>query len=101
MTSRMALSYPGKFRALAVVSASWATCAGSLCSIPPPLPSDHPPTLFLHGERDDIVPISTMRLYADALTAQKTEIRVVTDPDAGHVWLDVAPVEVPAWFGAH
>lgn len=101
MTSRMALSYPGKFRALAVVSASWATCAGALCSIPSPLPADHPPTLFLHGERDDIVPIATMRSYADALTAQSTEIRVVTDADAGHAWLDVSPVEVPGWFAAH
>lgn len=101
MTSRMALSYPGKFRALAVISASWATCAGSLCTIPSPLPSDHPPTLFMHGERDDLVPIATMRRYADALTMQSTPVRVVTDADAGHAWLDTAPVEVPAWFAGH
>ncbi len=101
MTSRMALSYPGKFRALAVESASWATCAGALCSIPPPLPADHPPTLLLHGERDDIVPISTMRLYEGALKAQGTEVKVVTDADAGHAWLDASPGEVPAWFVAH
>ena len=101
MTSRMALSYGGKFRALAVVSASWATCAGSLCSVPSPVPADHPPTLFLHGEKDDIVPSSTMRLYADALTGQSIANRVVTDADAGHAWLDVAPVEVLGWFAAH
>jgi poly(3-hydroxyoctanoate) depolymerase len=101
MTSRMALSYPGKFRALAVVAASWATCAGALCTIPSPLPSDHPPTLFLHGERDEIVPISTMRPYAAALTAQSTDSRVVTDADAGHAWLDVAPGEVQGWFAGH
>ena len=101
MTSRMALSYGGKFRALAVVSASWATCGGSLCSIPSALPADHPPTLFLHGEKDDIVPVSTMRLYADALTAQSITNRVVTDADAGHAWLDVAPVEVLGWFATH
>lgn len=101
MTSRMALSYPGKFRALAVVAGSWATCAGSLCSISPPLPSDHPATLFLHGERDQTVPLWTMQLYADALTAQGTQIRVITDADAGHEWLPVAPVEVPGWFEGH
>ena len=101
MTSRMAQAYPGRFRALAVVSASWATCSGALCSVPAALPSEHPPTLFLHGERDDVVPISTMRRYADALRAQGTQTRVVTDAEAGHVWLDVAPLEVPAWFSGH
>ena len=101
MTSRMALSYAGKFRALAVISASWATCGGPLCTVPSPLPADHPPTLFMHGERDEIVPISTMRFYADALTAQGKEIRVVTDADAGHAWLDSAPQEVPSWFAGH
>ncbi len=101
MTSRMALSYPGKFRALAVVAASWATCAGALCTIPATLPADHPPTLFLHGEKDLTVPVSTMRSYAAALTAQRMELRVVTDADAGHAWLDVAPAEVSGWFAAH
>lgn len=102
MTSRMALSYPGKFRALAVVAASWATCAGSLCSVPPALlKTDHPPTLFMHGEKDELVPISTMRLYADALTAQGTQVQIVTDADAGHMWLGTAPVDIPAWFTAH
>jgi len=33
MTSRMAVSYPGIFRALAVASASYATC-GASCSVP-------------------------------------------------------------------
>ncbi len=101
MTSRMALSYPGKFRALAVVSASWATCSGPICSVPATLPADHPPTLFMHGEKDAIVPISTMRPYADALTAQGTATKVVTDADAGHAWLDSAPREVPGWFKTH
>jgi pimeloyl-ACP methyl ester carboxylesterase len=97
MTSRMAVSYPGRFRALAIESASFATCAGAICALPT-LPEDHPPTLFLHGERDAIVPIGTMRAYASALDAQDTPTRVVTDPDAGHEWLEVAPREVVDWF---
>ena len=40
MTSRMALSYAGKFHALAIESASWATCAGSWCALPATLPAD-------------------------------------------------------------
>lgn len=101
MTSRMAVSYPGKFRALAVVAGSYATCSGPVCSVPTPLPSSHPPTLFLHGENDDTVPLSTMRLYADALTAQKIRVRVVTDPDAGHAWIPASPAEVTGFFGSH
>jgi poly(3-hydroxybutyrate) depolymerase len=101
MTSRMAFSYPKKFRALAVVAGSWATCGGPLCSVPNPLPADHPPTLFLHGEADETVPIGTMRLYADQLASQGIETRVVTDADAGHAWIGVSPSEVPAWFVGH
>ena len=55
MTSRMAVSYPGKFRALADHSGSYATCSDT-CTVPTPLPSNHPPTLFLHGDTDAIVP---------------------------------------------
>jgi poly(3-hydroxybutyrate) depolymerase len=101
MTSRMAVSYSGKFRALAIASASYATCAGAYCPVPAMLPADHPPTLFLHGEQDSTVPISTMRSYRDGLEAQHIENRVVTDPNVGHAWLDVAPAEVLAWFAGH
>ena len=94
-------TYWDKFRALAIAAGAFATCAGSLCSVPASLPADHPPTLFMHGEKDTTVPISTMRLYRDALEAQHTPTRVVTDPNAGHAWLDTAPADVLAWFAAH
>jgi hypothetical protein len=47
------------------------------------------------------VPISTMRSYDDALRAQHTVERVVTDASAGHEWLAVAPDEIVAWFRAN
>lgn len=97
MTSRMAVSYEGAFRALAIQSASYATCSGALCAVPE-LPADHPPTLFLHGAGDRIVPPATAQSYAGALTAQGTEARVVIDPEAGHEWLAAAPDEIVAWF---
>ena len=100
MTSRMAVSYPGRFRALAIQSASYATCLGTACVVPADLPDDHPPTLFLHGERDSIVPIATMQRYEQALRTEGTTTRAVVDPEAGHEWLDVAPEEVRAWFDA-
>ncbi|APR85029.1 Dipeptidyl aminopeptidase/acylaminoacyl-peptidase [Minicystis rosea] len=101
MTSRMAVSYPGKFRALAVHSGSYATCSGPICLLPDTLPSDHPPTLFLHGEIDLVVPINTMKAYATLLQTEGKETRVVTNPTAGHEWLSVGPKEVVAWFDAH
>jgi poly(3-hydroxybutyrate) depolymerase len=101
MTSRMAVSYPGKFRALAVHSASYAKCSGPLCVVPDTLPSDHPPTLFLHGQVDLIVPISTMKPYNARLVDDGKETRVVVGPKAGHEWLAEGPHEVVAWFDAH
>jgi dipeptidyl aminopeptidase/acylaminoacyl peptidase len=101
MTSRMAVSYPGQFRALAIESGSYATCLGAICTIPTPLPSDHPPTLFLHGGEDDIVPISTAQAYYQALMAQGIDTKFIEDPTAGHEWLSTAPQNVTQWFLSH
>jgi poly(3-hydroxybutyrate) depolymerase len=101
MTSRMAVSYPGRFRALAIQSGSYATCLGPLCNIPPTLPVDHPPTQLLHGDADTIVPISTARAYYDALVAAGIEATFVNDPAAGHQWLSSAPEDVTNWFASH
>jgi poly(3-hydroxybutyrate) depolymerase len=100
MTSRMAVSYAGRFRALADHSGSYATCS-DVCSVPTPLPSDHPPTLFLHGDTDAIVPLSAIQPYIDALNAEGHETQLVTDDDAGHQWLSEAVGAIPAWFDTH
>lgn len=97
MTSRMAVSYPGRFTALAIQSASYATCAGPLCDVPE-LPADHPPTLFLHGEGDEIVPASTMEAYAEALEENGVRVTIERDADAGHQWLPSAPAAIVAFF---
>jgi predicted esterase len=101
MTSRMAVSYGGKFRALAIESGSYATCGGPACTIPATLPADHPPTLFLHGGMDVIVPISTAEAYYQELKAQGFDTSFVEDPSAGHQWLSVAPQDVVQWFTTH
>ncbi len=100
MTSRMAVSYPGRFKALAIQSASYATCAGALCVVPS-LPTDHPPTLFLHGERDAVVPITTARSYYQALQNQGTVADMIVDPQAGHEWIWEAPEGILEWFERH
>jgi dienelactone hydrolase len=99
MTSRMAVSYGGRFTALAVHSASYATCSGTLCSVPE-LPSDHPPTLFLHGTEDRVTPIDEMEEYADALDTMGVDVRVVT-ASAGHEWIAPAVPALADWFDAY
>ena len=101
MTSRMAVSYPGRFRALAIHGGAYATNFGPLASLPPRMPALHPPTLFLHGERDRTVPIRTMLAYRDALQREGYAVRTVLDPDVGHAWIPRAPEEVLAWFERH
>ena len=98
MTSRMAVSHPGHFKALAIQSASYATCGGPLCAIPADLPDDHPPTLFLHGGIDPIVPIWTMYAYRDQLRREGVMTKSVVDDFRIHEFLPAAPVEITAWF---
>ncbi|MCU9950728.1 plasmid partitioning protein [Pseudomonas sp. PDM13] len=100
-TSRMAVSFPGKFRALAVQSGSYATCSGPLCVVPDQLPADHPPTLFLHGFVDAVVPWWSMDLYYDRLLHQGIETARYTEPLGGHEWFAASPAKVLAWFNAH
>jgi len=100
MTSRMALSYPGRFEALAIQSGSWATCAGPLCDVPA-IPAQHPPTLFLHGALDPIVPLFTMDLYRSKLQAAGVPTKRVVEPLALHRWIPQAPGEVTSWFLAN
>jgi poly(3-hydroxyoctanoate) depolymerase len=101
MTSRMAVSYPGEFGALAISSGSYATCSGSLCTIPDPLPADHPPTLFLHGQNDIVVPIATAQAYEAQLQKQGIETAMRVDPNASHQWLSIAPESITCWFQRH
>lgn len=97
MASRMTLAYPSRFRAIAIASASYASCSGPLCAIPA-LPAAHAPTLFMHGGVDTVVPIVTARAYDARLRAQGTPTRFVSETFAGHRWLASAPGEVRAWF---
>ncbi|MCB9763573.1 MAG: plasmid partitioning protein [Alphaproteobacteria bacterium] len=98
MTSRMAVSYPGRFESLVIASASFATCAGFACDVPDVLPADHPPTRFLHGALDPVVPMFTMERYRDALLLADVPVDTVIDDDTGHAWFSAAPVATLAWF---
>jgi poly(3-hydroxyoctanoate) depolymerase len=98
MTSRMAEAYPGKFRALAIHSASWATCSGAACFVPDALPLQHPPTLFLHGGQDAVVPMSTADSYYQKLLGKGVATEWVSDAARAHEWLPQAPEKIVAFF---
>ena len=97
MSSRVAVAYEGRFRRIAIASGSYATCAGSFCAVPT-LDATHPPTLFLHGALDLVVPPSTMRLYADELSRRGVEHEVVVDPAVDHAWIPASAERVVSFF---
>lgn len=99
MTSRMAVSYPGVFRSLAIVAASYATCS-TTCSVPS-LPADHPPTLFVHGDNDTLVPPSTMYPYRDQLVSAGRMTNAIISTNHGHEWLPEGKTAIPEWFATH
>src|SRR5262249_40158549 len=98
MTSRLAIAYTSRFRALAIAAGGYATCAGPLCSVPD-LPANHPPTLFLHGGMDPLIPLSTMYLYRDKLIAMGIPTLAVIDPQFTHGWIPASAGEIVRWFG--
>jgi dienelactone hydrolase len=100
MSSRVALAYPGRFRAIAIAAASYMTCSGPLCNVPELQPA-HPPTLFLHGEVDTTVPLWTAEDYYVALLTAGVDTQMVLDSDESHGWIPASPDEVLAWFEAH
>lgn len=98
MTSRMAEAYPGKFRALAIMSASYCRCGGYNCYVPSNLPADHPPTLFIHGRADYTVPVWTMTPYEEGLRDDGVDTRLLIEESAGHHWIEQAPQAILDWF---
>eukprot|EP00658_Telonema_sp_P-2_P041709 TRINITY_DN2985_c0_g2_i8.p1 TRINITY_DN2985_c0_g2~~TRINITY_DN2985_c0_g2_i8.p1 ORF type:complete len:427 (+),score=90.66 TRINITY_DN2985_c0_g2_i8:52-1332(+) len=105
MTSRMAFSYQGKFRSLAIESASLYYCAGSGCPDPTaqdvPGLQEHPPTLLLHGTDDPIVPASTSAKYRQILEQYNIEVARYTMAGAGHQWIEKAPELILDWVSKH
>ena len=98
MSSRVGIEYPGRFQGLLIHSGSYMSCAGALCEVPEELPEHHPPTLFLHGGEDRVVPAETMHPYAHQLEEMGLPVQVVEDPELGHGWHEDAPSAALEWF---
>lgn len=103
MASRLAVSYPGEVQAIALQSASYATCISSLpCDVTAEdLPDEHAPTLLMAGYWDAIVPLYTIDDYAYALEEQDTEVELEIVGNAAHQWTSWSPGWVKAWFQTH
>lgn len=100
-TSRMAISYPGEFKALAIQSGSYATCSGPLCLVPSSLPKNHPPTYLLNGLIDPIVPQFTSHLYYDRLLEQGIPTERYIEPTGTHEWFKSSPERILKWFNKY
>lgn len=100
-TSRMAVTFnqDAGWKALVIVSGSYATCVGPVCNVPKVLPANHPPTKFYHGTADFIVPIGTMRPYYEALKAMGVVTEKV-EHNKGHQFTaeTLGDGGVKAWF---
>jgi poly(3-hydroxybutyrate) depolymerase len=96
--SRMGIQFPGRFKALAIHSASYATCFGPDCSIPKELPSYHPPTLLISGEKDRIVPLFTVKKYHDVLEENHILTELHVNRDGDHEWFEESPDLIVNWF---
>ncbi len=103
-TSRMALSFNDDqgWKALVIVSASYATCFGPFCKVPASVPANHPPTKFFHGKADPIVPIATMRPY-HALLQQSGVTTEKVEHSGGHAFsADIlGAAGAKAWLDRH
>lgn len=97
-SSRMAVSFPGEFKALVIHSGSYAECLGPVCVVPLQLPDDHPPTYFIHGLVDTIVPWSTMDSYYDRLRWEGITSDRHTNTLGGHEWFPESANLVFNWF---
>ncbi len=103
MSSRMAIEYPDRVRAVALQSGSYATCLSSFpCNVSASdLPDDHPATLLMAGYWDGLVPLSTIEEYEAALDENGTESTLEVVGWASHQWTSNSPGWVLEWFSTH
>ncbi|MDB5392271.1 MAG: hypothetical protein JWM11_7917 [Planctomycetaceae bacterium] len=63
-----------------------------------------PPTLLIHGDKDDVVPLQQSEVLAAKLKAAGVTVKLVVQPDGGHPWPNFWQVDGPKladWFDEH
>ena len=86
------------WKAIAIISASYASCTGPVCIIPN-LPDNHPATKFWHGALDLLAPLWAAELYYEELQDDSVTTEFL-EHDGGHEFTaDTLGAEgVKAWF---
>jgi acetyl esterase/lipase len=65
---------------------------------------DSPPTLLIHGDKDEVVPLQQSEVMAAKLTEVGVPVKLVVRKDGGHPWPDFWRVDGPQladWFDHH
>ena len=108
MTSRVAINYGiSKFQSVSLMAGSFYYCYGSDCSddiansVPSSVWDNHPPTLFLHGTKDSLVPADTSKLYYKYIKGKGIETKRLTTNGKDHQWTANAPSEILSWVQKH
>lgn len=62
-----------------------------------------PPTLFIHGDKDPLVPLQQSQVASDKLTELKVPNKFVIHPGGQHGWPDMAPemAQMLNWFDTY
>ena len=65
--------------------------------------SESAPTLIIHGDKDDLVPIQQAEVFVAKLKEAGVPAQLVVKKDAGHGW-PTLPLDLPTladWFDKH
>ena len=62
---------------------------------------NHPPTLLLHGQKDQLVPVQSAINYYQDLTNASVETQLWIASSQGHIWLSIYNTEILNWFNQH
>ncbi|MDG6219400.1 MAG: prolyl oligopeptidase family serine peptidase, partial [Candidatus Thermoplasmatota archaeon] len=62
---------------------------------------NHPPTLIVHGEQDQIVPVEGGKTYHDDLKKAGIQTDILLSEEGGHIWLSEFNDEILLWFQSH
>ena len=109
MTSRLAQAFPLKFRAACVIAAGNPDSFRFVSDLPlaeeadpsPAITSKHPPTLILHGTKDNIVPLEKGERYYQELKKAGVETEIHEIPGGRHLWPEQYNQRIVQWFITH
>jgi acetyl esterase/lipase len=65
--------------------------------------SNMPPTLLIHGDADELVPMQQSESFVDRAKATGATAKLIVKPGQGHGWKDLAPdlATLADWFDEH